>query len=120
MTWLSARELLQMRADMVNLLPDTCDILTVAYTRDGEGGLTEVWGTATADVACRLDYVSGAEAEVGGALQPQWRAKLSLPYDTALTVKNRVKVGDAVFAVKTVNSEQSWRVAIRADLERVL
>ena len=41
MTWLSAGELAQMRADVLNLLPDTCSILSVSYTSDGEGGLAE-------------------------------------------------------------------------------
>ena len=52
MSWLTAREVAQMQADAESLMPDTCTILSVAYTSDGEGGMTEAWGTATASVKC--------------------------------------------------------------------
>ena len=44
---LTARELAQMRADIEDLFPDTCDILSVAYTSDSEGGFAEAWGEWT-------------------------------------------------------------------------
>ncbi len=58
---LTARELAQMRADIEDLFPDTCDILSVAYTADSEGGFAEAWGTAI--------FGQGAAA-VGPAPQP--------------------------------------------------
>ena len=116
---LTARELAQMRADIEDLMPDTCDILSVAYTSDGEGGMTEAWGTALADVACRVDYRSGSEKMTGGAIQPYNKAVISLPYTTALTTKHRVKLDDFVWAVLSVNEGQSWDVVRRAELERV-
>ena len=117
---LTVKELAQMRADIEDLMPDTCDILSVAYTSDGEGGMTEAWGTALADVACRVDYRSGSEKMTGGAIQPYNKAVISLPYTTALTTKHRVKVDDFVWAVLSVNEGQSWDVVRRAELERVL
>jgi len=116
---LTAKELAQMRADIEDLMPDTCDILSVAYTSDGEGGMTEAWGTALADVACRVDYRSGSEKMTGGAIQPYNKAVISLPYTTALTTKHRVKLDDFVWAVLSVNEGQSWDVVRRAELERV-
>jgi SPP1 family predicted phage head-tail adaptor len=116
---LTVKELAQMRADIEDLMPDTCDILSVAYTSDGEGGMTEAWGTALADVACRVDYRSGSEKMTGGAIQPYNKAVISLPYTTALTTKHRVKVDDFVWAVLSVNEGQSWDVVRRAELERV-
>jgi len=116
---LTARELAQMQADIEDLMPDTCDILSVAYTSDGEGGMTEAWGTALANVACRVDYRSGSEKMTGGAIQPYNKAVISLPYTTALTTKHRVKVDDFVWAVLSVNEGQSWDVVRRAELERV-
>lgn len=119
MTWLSAGELAQMRADVLNLLPDTCSILSVSYTSDGEGGLAEAWGTVTANVACRIDYSSGVETNIGGAVNPYTRAKISLPYDTTLATTNRIVSGGVTYSVTNVNNGQSWNVSVRADLERV-
>lgn len=117
---LTARELAQMRADINDLLPDTCDILSVAYTADGEGGFTEAWGTATANVACRIDYRSGTERLASGAIQPYSKAVLSVPYSTTISKTNRVKSGGYTWAIISLNDGQSWQAVKRAELERVL
>ena len=116
---LTARELAQMRADIEDLMPDTCDILSVAYTSDGEGGMTEAWGTATANVACRIDYRSGSEKVTGGAIQPYSKAVLSVPYNTTISLTNRVKSGAYTWAILSINEGQSWQAVKRAELERV-
>lgn len=117
---LTARELAQMQADIYDLLPDLCDILSVAYTADSEGGFTETWGTATANVHCRIDYRSGRETLTGGAIQPYSKAVISLPYNTTISLTNRVKVGDYVWSILSINDGQSWQAVKRAELERVL
>lgn len=119
MSWLTDAELAQMRSDIGNLLPDTCAILSVSYTSDGEGGLTEAWGTATASVACRIDYRSGTETMAGGVVQPYSKAVLSLPYDTELDTTNRISADGRTYAVLSVNDGQSWKAVVRAELERV-
>jgi len=116
---LTARELAQMQADILDLLPDTCDILSEAYTADSEGGFTEAWGTATAGVHCRIDYRSGSEKMTGGAIQPYSKAVLSIPYNTPISLTNRVKSGDYIWAVKSINDGQSWKAVKRVEMERV-
>ena len=118
---LSAEELRQMRDDIEDLMPDTCSILSVAYTSDGQGGLAETWGTATGGtaVSCRIDFASGKEALASVAIQPFTRAMLSVPYDTNLTTDNRVVWGSYTFNVVSVNLGQSWNVVRRAVLEQV-
>jgi head-tail adaptor len=116
---LTVKELAQMREDIEDLMPSVCDILSVAYTSDGEGGMSEAWGTAIADVKCRLDYRSGSEKVTGGAVQSYSKAVLSLPYGTAITTSHRVKIDSAVWSVKSVNEKQSWDAVRRAELERV-
>jgi len=116
---LTARELAQMQADIYDLLRDLCDILSVAYTADSEGGFTETWGTATAKVHCRIDYRSGRENLMGGAIQPYSNALLSIPYNTTINLTNRVKSGGYTWAVKSINDGQSWMAVKRAELERV-
>lgn len=119
MSWMSDIELAQIRADILNMLPDTCTILSVGYTSDGEGGMAETWGTATASVACRIDYRSGRENVMGGAVLPYSKAVISLPYATALETTNRILADGRTYAVLSVNAGQSWIVSVRAELERV-
>ena len=116
---LTARELAQMRVDIEDLMPDTCDILSVAYTSDGEGGMAETWGTALANVNCRIDYRSGSEKVTGGAIQSYSKAVLSIPYNTPISLTNRIKSGGYIWAVKSINDGQSWMAVKRAELERV-
>lgn len=116
---LTARELIQMQADIYDLLPDTCDILSVAYTSDSEGGFAEAWGTATAGVHCRIDYRSGTERMTGGAIQPYNKAVISLPYNTTISATNRIKSGAYTWSILSLNDGQSWQAVKRAELERV-
>ena len=116
---LTARELAQMQADIYDLLPDTCDILSVAYTADSEGGFAEAWGTATAGVHCRIDYRSGRESMTGGAIQPYNKAVISLPYNTTISATNRIKSGAYTWSILSLNDGQSWQAVKRAELERV-
>src|SRR5512138_3781816 len=97
----SAAELARIQADLeAATLPDTCNILSVTQTRDAEGGITDTWGTATANLACRLDSLAsrglvsaGAEQVVGASLKPYNAWTLTLPHDTTITEANRVEVG---------------------------
>jgi len=114
---LSNAELAGMREAINQLMPQSCDILSVTLTPDGQGGNTEAWGTASASVSCRLDVTTGMEQIAGGGLQPFTRSVLSLPYDTTITQDNRIKIGSNTYAVKTVNIDQAWIGVKRCELE---
>lgn len=102
------------------LLPDTCHVLSVTKTPDGQGGQTTTWGTASANVACRVDVQQGRELISGGGLQPFSSVMLSLPYDTTITEANRVLHGGVTYAVVAPpNTDQSWIAVKRVMLEKV-
>jgi len=107
-----------MRDVLEQLMPDTCNILSVTRTSDGQGGWSEAWGTAYAGVICRLDPLPGKEIPVGGAVQPYKAYILTLPYDTTITEANRVEISTNSFAVKSVDTRKSWAATRRALLER--
>lgn len=119
MVGLSLADLTEMRTLILDLLPDTCDILSVTKVSDGQGGMTSTWTTTTAGVACRLDMQQGREQISGGALQPFTSFMLSLPYDTTITTTNRVAINDVTYAVTSVNNNQSWIAVRRVMLELV-
>lgn len=118
MTMLSAAELTQMRADLVTLLPDTCNILSVSLAPDGQGGMTETWGTAYASVSCRLDPIRGSENVTAANLQDFHAYQLTVPYDTTLTEQNRVVHGGVTYNIVTVGADKSWPISRRARVER--
>ena len=119
---LTAAELAQMRADIAQLLPDTCNLLVSTYTSDGAGGGTVTWGTVTGGsaVPCRFDFVSpGNEAMNAAALTSYLGGVVSLPYDRTITETNRIEYNGEAWAVTGVNTGQSWEAVTRCNVERV-
>jgi hypothetical protein len=118
---LTATELAQIQADLSsNLLPDTCTILSVTETSDGQGGRTIAEGTVAADVACRLDFVVGKEIISGGAIQPNTRWMLNLPAGTAISNKYRFVHGGYTYAaVADPNTDASWASCVQVLVERM-
>ncbi len=116
---LSAAELAQIRADIETLFPDTCNILSVTNTSDGMGGFTQAWGTASANVPCRIDYQTGSEALTAESLKPYQRAFVSMPYDTTITTSNRIQINGVSHSVVSVNVNQSWIGVKRAAVEKI-
>jgi head-tail adaptor len=110
-------ELADMRAAVLDLLPDTCNILSVTETPDGAGGMTQTWGTASAGVACRLDYQTGMETIAGGALRAYSRYILTVPYDASVTELNKIEHGTKTYNVSSVDDDKSWPIVRRVVLE---
>lgn len=104
---LTDNDLSYMRDSIEMLFPDTCDILSVTRVVDASGGYTETWGTASANVPCRSDYINGVLQLAGGGLQPYRTLELSVPYDTTVTTDNRVKWNSGEYTIQNVNSN-SW------------
>ena len=116
----TAAELSGMRTDLEAVaLPDTCNILAVVETSDGQGGFTDSWGTASASVSCRLDQKTGMEVQAGGAIQPFSSWVLSVPQATSLTTDHRIEHGGNTYNVISLDDDGSWQVVKRAQIERV-
>lgn len=117
---LSTAELAQMRSDLESVaLPDTCDIMTVSRAADGEGGMTDTWGTATAAVPCRIDAQGGGESDVARSTEPYATFVLTLPQDAEVTADDRIVHNGWTYAVTAVDDDSSWMTCKRAVLEWV-
>lgn len=116
-------ELTRMRDDLEAVaLPDTCNLLTVTDTADGQGGVTQAWGTAYASIACRLDAQTGGrnlELVAGAKLQPFHSYVLTLAYDQTIGTNYRVECNSQTYSVVSVDLGKSWALNTRAYLERV-
>lgn len=127
MAGITNAELAQMRDDIESLLPDTGNILSKSLSSDGEGGWVETWGTATANVSCRLDSFTsktssrfqGDEILMGGAVQSYGRWTLTLPHGTSIGVENRFEGNGRTFNVIATDNGKSWSPNVRAILEQL-
>lgn len=114
---LPADELAQLRTDLTDTLPDTCNILSLSRTSDSQGGWSESWSTASTAIACRLDFIGGGEAVTAGALVPFTRAIVTLPQSATVTAQNRIEHGGNTYTVQAVNVG-SWLGVKRASVEK--
>jgi head-tail adaptor len=118
MPTLSSDEITAMRATLEDTaLPDTCNILSVTQTSDGQGGFTEAWGTATAGIACRLDNTSSRELLSGDAVQHFTGWMLTLPHNTSIAAGNRVEIDNTSYNVVGFDDGKSWQLDLRVLLE---
>lgn len=114
------RELDAIRKDVLTLLPETGQILVSTGASDGQGGYTETWGTATANVPYRLDPLKGREQVAGAAVQPYHSFVLTLLHGTEITTANRFEAeGGQVYSVTSVDDGKSWQASVRAYVEKV-
>jgi head-tail adaptor len=116
---LTSNDLAYMRSSINELLPDTCNILSLGWSSDGQGGVVEAWGTLTASVACRVDYGQGREVISGGALNQYQKAIVSMAYDVVITPANRIEVGTNIFSIQAINNGQSWQGVTRCSCELI-
>ena len=120
MPTLSNSEISAMRSTIeTEALPDTCNILSVTQTSDGQGGFTESWGTATTGVACRLDNTSSRELLSGEQIEHFTGWMLTLPHDTSIAAGNRVEIGSDQYNVVGFDDGKSWPLDLRVLLEQV-
>ena len=119
MSGLDNKELRQMRADVETLMPDSCNLLTLTSTSDGQGGSTDTWGTLTRNVPCRVDQMIGSERLTDGSLRSFASLELAIPYDTTIDESYRVEHGGYTYNVTDANLDQSWQIEKVILLERV-
>jgi hypothetical protein len=102
-----------------DLLPDTCNIVSITNTPDGEGGVTQARGTIGTAIACRLDVIQAREQVTGGAIQPYTSYMMSLPYNTTVNPSNIIEHNSIDYSVKPSNVNQSWIAVMRVELEKL-
>jgi hypothetical protein len=114
-------ELTSMRAAFQELLPDTCNILSITRTSDSAGGWSEAAGTVASNVPCRIDFAKGygKEAVSNSSLTPYKSGTLSLAWDQTITTAHQVQMGTVVYNVTGVNDAASWILIKRCSVERV-
>ena len=117
---LSSSELAAIREAIDDLFPDTCNIISITLASDGAGGFTESIATTSAGVSCRLDFPSpGKEAMASASLVPFKRGVVSMPYNTTVTVANRLEINSLTYNVIGVNTNQSWIGVKRLIVEQI-
>jgi len=120
MSVIDAEMLIQMRADVAEMLPDTCVIYTPGYSPDGAGGGT-VTLTNSGTVACRVDPLK-QQQQAGvdfGQETMEVGYQLTVPYDASLAPDYQIITWGKTYQVKKLAVDHSWRVSRRAEVVEV-
>lgn len=120
---LSTEQLASMRADMLQLMPDTCTIQQPTNTKDGKGGFVQSFAAATggSNVPCRLDPMSHPTQPdtLGGREVSVNQRMLTIPYEVPLEVDSQIVIGTETYQVRDIQGDHSWRVVKRAIVTKV-
>lgn len=111
---LTSAQLDQMRADVAELLPDSCSILSNARTSDGAGGWSDNW-TVSATVACRADPITQRDSSELFAKQDTANEMLqfTVPHDTSVSTQNRVRYDGNDYDIVEATPSKTWSVSVR-------
>lgn len=117
---LSSDELAEIRADVNDLLPDTCTIqkMTLSPSTIGEG--VKTYTDRATGVACRIDpersfVPTGLEllGYWGGYILHTGRFICTLPYDQEVEITDLIIANNVTFEVGHVDDVKSWAISKR-------
>lgn len=120
MSLLNAAELAQLRADIADLLPDTCRVERGTISKNGPYDV-KAWGTAITSTACRFDPDSlrnaadlVADREAGIA-----RYIVTMNYDVDLRDGDRIVYSGGTYEITELHTEHSLNGAVRARVSMI-
>lgn len=122
MSFLSAGELAQLRADALKTLADeTCTILTATTAANAIGERVVTYGTVATGVACRLRPSGRAPNSQAVAGQENTVAPwtVTLPHGTAVSAGDRLVIDSVTYEVTQSWDEETWKTASRVDVMRI-
>lgn len=120
MSMLTDAEIAQLRTDVLETLPDTCNILRTTWSNN-KGTMVPSESTAVSGAACRVDPYNKQDSEGMLAEQESNRSyfRLTVAYDTDLQDGDTLSFGGERYEVLQLYDVHSLRIVKRAMLARV-
>jgi hypothetical protein len=120
--WPSAGELIQMQYDQEEYLPDTCTILRGTAANDALGEAVEFWGTVGTAVPCRVR--SSGPSPLRADLRPVAdqvevisKLFLTVAHDVDVQTGDRIVHNAVTYDVVQSYEKESWKTAVRAEIQ---
>ena len=97
-------------------MPDTCTIQTRTETNT-KGSVAVTYANTYTNVKCRMmpGGLRERESVTGEKITEYADYVLTVPYDQALTARDRVVFGGQTYQITRVHADHSYRTAVRAD-----
>jgi SPP1 family predicted phage head-tail adaptor len=117
MDFLTDAELEVLRAQMVDLLPETVITQRATVTVSDYGGVSETW-TAVGTAWGRIDPASAQSTMIASQESGATYYQLTVEYNAVLADGDRVSVGGVTYQVKSLHADHSKRAVRRAIVVR--
>jgi hypothetical protein len=107
-TFLNGRNPSQLRGLQWLALADTGMLLSRTYTSDSGGGASVVWGTAAANIPCRIDPMTAVGRDVvGGRIDERSTHMVTVPSGTSVSSEERFVIASRGTFEVTAAREQT-------------
>jgi len=120
---LTAAELTAIRADVEDLLPDTCTLQYMTEARNEIGEAVKTYTNRGTAIKCRLDPIPEIGWEVLGGFMDvvKYTGKfiLTLMHDQAVALNDRAIIDGEIFEVDHMDPEKSYRASVTCIVEKV-
>lgn len=116
---ITAAELLAMRDDIEDSLPDQAVIKSQTWVSDGGGGGSTSL-VAGGTVPCRIAPLMSEEGTTGGRISPDSEYVVTLPFDAAVTASSVLTINSRNFSVSGMREPRSWEISRRVEAKEIV
>lgn len=123
MTMLTAGELTQLRSDVTELLPDTCNIIRNSIASNEYGDSPETGVVVASGAACRVDPFGSSSGQRGGIVAEREASinlfQLTIPWSTDVLEGDRVSFSNVTYEIIQLSAAHSNRLVKRAVMAKI-
>ncbi len=116
---ISAAQLATMRAQVSELLPDTC-VLWSPTSGSVVGGRPTPGSANAGTVSCRVDPIAqrdATESDIAMREDTKRMYQLTVPHDTTIAENYKVVHGSVTYEILQFVNTHSWNVSVRAIIQ---
>ena len=116
---LQNNDLVYMRNETRQAMPDTVDIQRKTLTSDKQGGYTEDFVNVYQNVAARITSDGGDEPLSENRREPQLDFTLTVAYDQSISHADRVVRSGEIYEVQSIDAGKSWATTKRCKMRQL-
>ena len=116
---LQGNDLVYMRQEARQAMPDLVSIQRKSLASDEQGGYAEAWANAYQNVAARLASKGGSESVEENRREVQVDFTMAVAYDQSILQTDRVVHASGTYEVQSVDAGKSWTTSKICQMRRL-
>ena len=116
---LQNNDLVYMRNETRQAMPELVDIQRKTLASDQQGGFTETYANAYQNVAARITSDWGSEPLSENRREPQLDFTLTVAYDQSINHADRVVRSGETYEIQSIDTGKSWATTKRCKMRQL-